>query len=463
VRNEYYSHFLGIKRSTHQPDAPQVSALLLDNFIPNRVQGTYVKRGGSTVWSHTGDILGLFGYTDAAASYRSPYTQWVLRHRRVGGTSFIEKLDWTTSTWMALTQGGGLAFSSAGITQAAQFGTWLFLAGGRPAKLTGPSATITRLGGPGPTTVPTWTLSAGALSGETIGYYTFYDSSSGWESSPSPFTALTTLASQKITWSALETTAFRDGVDKKRLYRSQLGASGSAPYYRITEVSLATTSYVDTSADTALGTFGPDIGDNDPPPEDSFIVAQYANSIWFARDNELWYSKTYDGSMAKLEYYSFDRVFRFPQRITGIAYSPMFGRLLVFQPVGYGIFYISGRSESTFEQDVFKGPPDGTNYATSVAVHENMVSYWGTNGPSIITPAGVVTDFAEDVKEDVRRLSTREYGGEVNVFSVWHPILEQFLFFCSATDTGTGTWEDYQLGTLVEWEDVTSGATVDWT
>jgi hypothetical protein len=304
MRAEYYSQFVGIKRATHQPDAPQVSALVLDNFIPNRYAGTYVKRGGSTVWSQSGDILGIFGYTDASNSYRTPYTQWVLRHRRLGGASFIEKLDWASSTWMALTQGGNLSFSALGIMDAAQFGSWLILTGGRPAKLTGPSATVTRLGGPAPTTAPTWTLAAGALSGETIGYYTFYDSTSGWESSPSPFTALTTLASQKITWSALETTAFRDGVDKKRLYRSQLGASGAAPYYRVTEVSLATTSYVDTATDLDLGTFGPDIGDNDPPPEDSFIVEQYANCIWIAKDNELWYSKTYDGSMSKLEYYS---------------------------------------------------------------------------------------------------------------------------------------------------------------
>lgn len=462
MKTEYYSNFLGVKRSMHQPDAPQVSSLILDNFLPNRIEGGYVKRGGSTVWTHTGDILGIFGYTQDNSSFRIPYIQHVIRHRRSGATSFIEKLDWSTNTWTAITQGSNLAFSASGIAQAVQLSTLLAIAAGRPAKLTDISGTITRLGGGAPTAAPTWGLSAGALTGSTMGFYTFYDSTTGWESSPSPFTSLTAVSSQQITWSALETVATRSGVDKKRLYRSQVAAFGAAPYYRVTEVTLATTSYVDNNTDDLLGVAGPEIGDNDPAPEDSFVIAQYANCFWVARGNELWRSKTYDGNLYKLEQYSLDRVFRFPQRITGLAYSPTFGRLLVFQPVGYGIHFISGRSEDTFDQDVFKGPPEGTNFPTSVVAQENMVAYWGRNGPSILTPAGVVTDFSVDLKEDIRRISTKEYGGEVNIVTVWHPVLEQFLFLVAATDASTALWEDAELGIVVDWEVVDTGALAEW-
>lgn len=420
-----------------------------------------MKRAGSKVWAHTGDILGMGVYSVAQSSYRVPNTANVLRHRRNSGTSYIEKYDPSGDTWSALTLGANTSFGANGIAQFAQCGTLLAICGGRPAKLQSISGTVERLGGPAPTAAPTWGTSGTGLTGRTMGYYTFYDPTTGWESSPSPVTSLTTLSNQQLDWSALETSCAREGVTQKRLYRTQLAADGQEPYYRVATIALATTTYADTVADASLGAQGPSFNDHDPPPTDSYICIVYANRVWIASGNELWYSRPYDGNNYQLEYFSPDRVFRFPQRIMGLAYTPDFGRLLVFCPPGHGIHYIAGKSETTFEQDLFK-KSEGTNFPSSICEHEDLVGYWGQNGPTVLSPGGVVTDFSEDVKEEIRQSAAKDYNGDVFIFTLWHPVHECFFWFYSATDSATGLWEDLTIGAVREWEDSTTGAVVDW-
>lgn len=461
-RSEYYSGFLGIKRGQPSQDNPQVSFLLLENYIVNRIRGGIMKRPGSKTYATTGDVLGMGEYSKDQTSLLQPNISYIVRHRRNGGTSFFEYYNSGTDLFTSITLGANTSFGASGITSFAQCNTLMAICGGRPAKLTDPtSATIQRLGGPAPTTAPTWGSSLTGLTGTTSGYYTFYDSTTGWESSPSPITASLTISNKQIDWSALETTCAREGVDKKRLYRTQLAADGSGPYYRVAEIALATTTYSDTIADASLGAQGPDVGDHDPPPSTSYMCLEYENRIWVASGNELWYSKAFDGNNYQLEYFSSARVFRFPSRIMALAYSADFGRMLVFCPPGRGIHYISGRTESSFEQGLFK-KAEGTHYPQSVCIHEESCAYWGTNGPSIINPSGAVKTFGDDIKESYRTLATKEYNSSIYVFALWHPVYEQFLWFISATDTASASWENFNLHTDVQWENVADGSVVEW-
>lgn len=461
ARNEYYHKFLGLRRKESTTLAPSVSFALLENFIPNRFYGGLTARPGSSKWSTTGKVMGIVGYSESNASYQVPNITHPIRHRITGGTSFIERLDWATDTWTAITQGANCAFAGNGILAAAQFSGVLGLCGGKPAKLTDPTAgTLSRLGGSAPAAAPGWVLSAGALTGMTMGYYTYYDSTSGWESSPSPVTSLTTLSSQRITWS-LSTTADREGVTHKRLYRTQLSANGEGAFFRVAEVTLATASYIDTIADTSLGAVSEiDFFDHDPPPTTSYLIIAYQKRFWIAVDNQLWFSKAHDGEDVNLEYFSPDRVIYFPHRITGLAYTPDFGRLLVFQPAEMGIHYVSGRSEETFETDIFKGS-EGTSFISSVASHGDMVAYWGSNGPAMITPTGEVSPIGLHIENDLREALTAEYNGDVFIFTIFHPMYG-FLFFLSAETSDLALWENVDLGTVAEWADSSTGETIDW-
>lgn len=462
MRIAYYSDFLGLSRTKNIVDAPQVTFQKLDNLIPNRVKGALVPRPGSTTWSTTGTVYGIGTFSKESASYLVPNVEYVLRHRRNGGTSTIDKLDWGTSTWSAITLGASTSFGISGITTFAQIDQIQCICGGRPAYLTDPtSGSINRLGGPAPLTAPTWGTSAGSLTGQTYGCYTFYDSTTGWESSPSPLTSLTAVSSNQIDWSALETTCDKEGVNKKRLYRTQVASEGEGLMYRVAEINLATTTYSDNVDDSLLTSASPTLGDHDAPPTSAYLCIAYANRFWIADGNELYYSLPYDGSVSSLQYFSQERVFRFPGRITGLAYTPDFGRLLVFLPVGKGVHYIGGRSEETFEQDIFKAT-EGTNFPSSIATHEEMVSYWGANGPTIITPGGVVTDFAEDLKEQFRDLATKEYNSEVFIWSVWHPVLECFIWGFSATDSATSQWADAVTDSEALWQDPSTLTDVEW-
>ena len=461
-KSEYYGGFLGIKRAAATHDQPQVSFEILSNFLVNKLKGSLVKRAGSESVSTTGATYGMGEYSKSQSSLLAPNVSYVVRHRRNAGTSSLEYFDASTSTWESITLGAQASLAVQGMASFAQCNTMMAICAGQPGKLIDPtSGTFERLGGPPPTTAPTWASSGTGLTGTTSGYYTFYDSTTGWESSPSPITSNLTISNKQIDWSDLETSCAREGVDKKRLYRTQLAAEGSGLYYRVAEIDLATTTYADTVTDASLGTDGPEVGDHDPPPTDSYLVIEYQNRFWIAADTGLWYSKPFDGNNKNLEYFSTSRVEYFPSKITGLAYSPDFGKLLVFCSPGQGIHYIAGRTESNFERDLFK-KEEGTHFPSSISVHEDSVAYWGTNGPSIVIPSGTVKTFGDDLKESLRTISTKNYDSDIWVFSLWHPVMEQFLWFVSATDSSTAAWENYLLGNDVQWEDVDTGSVVEW-
>lgn len=464
MKSEHYSKFSGIDQTTNRSDAPQNSYLKLNNIVLSDKKGELTRRGGSQGWSATGSILGLFGYSETSGTAIPPNTTKILRHRRDGSTSYIENLNYSTSAWDARTLGAQTAFGIDGIAQAAQYNNILVICAGRPAYFSSASSDINRLGGPAPTAAPTWGSSGTGLSGSTRGFYTFRNSTTSWESSPSPVTDLLIISNKQIDWSAMETTCAKEGVDKKRLYRTELTVDGAGTFKLVAEINLATTTYSDTVADDDLGVEGPATGDHDPPPTTSYICITYANKIVVASGNELWFSKTYDpethGINGGLEYFSLDRVRRFPAKITGLAFTPDFGKLLVFLPVGIGIHYVSGRSDDTFQQDVFKDK-EGTNFPPSISWHDEQIAYLGGHGPSIIDTSGRVINLAAGL--DLKDYIQTEYNSTVYVSSahVDYPT-SRFIFAFCGTSTNGAEWEDSVTGVTVEWEDTVTGALVTW-
>ncbi len=89
------------------------------------------------------------------------------------------------------------------------------------------------------------------------------------------------------------------------------------------------------------------------------------------------------------------------------------------------------------------------------------MGYWGVNGPSVITPSGIATNFSKDVEEMLHEYTNKDYGSEVFIWSEWHPHYG-FFFGLGATDAGTYQWEDDVTGMSAEWEDGVTGASVEW-
>lgn len=462
MSSEHYSKFTGIVRGGNPADNPQVSFATLDNYLPTDKRDAITKRGGSKTWSATGSILGLGEYSKQGTSFIAPNVAHAIRHRRDGSTSYIENYDWTADTWGALTQGANASFSAAGIMCFAQHFNVLALCGGRPAMLTDISGTVNRLGGPAPTAAATIGTSGTGITSavDQYAFYTFYDSTTGWESSPSPITTIAPFSNKTLDWSALETTVAKEGVDKKRLYRTQL-SSGEEPYYMVVEIALTTTTYADTIADASLGAQGPDFGDHDPPPVLSFGVWAFAERFFISDGNDsVYYSLPYEGSAANLQYFSEDRRLRFPHKVVGAAYTASFEKLLFFMPAGKGIHYLAGNSESTFEKGQHRSD-GGTNFPTSISVHGEYLAFYDTE-PRVLTPGGYIDGYADNIRDLILEIADREYNSTAYVWSMWNDNQRVFLWGIAATDTGTAQWEDTSTGLAIEWEDITSGAVVEW-
>ena len=119
---------------------------------------------------------------------------------------------------------------------------------------------------PAPSVKPTVAVgAAGNLDGAAYKWvYTFYDSVSGWEGTPSPISSSLALSSEKGELSALETapleiTTTGEEVDKRRIYRT-IGA-GTGSFLLVEEISLVGTTYTDNTADGSLGATAPAAGE----------------------------------------------------------------------------------------------------------------------------------------------------------------------------------------------------------
>lgn len=462
VRSKLYSQFSGINAAVDQLDANPLTFLQIDNISTNIKVGQGVKRGGTSHWATTGDVWGLGAYAKETASTKLPIYDVLIRHRRDGSTSYIETLDWSANTWGALTQGAVLT-GDLGIGDVASFAQpsdLLCICAGMPAKLVSDTGNVNRLGGAAPTVAITLASSGTGLTG-TFGYvYTWYDSSTGWESSPSSAAEIT-VADDQVDLSAIPingATVSREGIDKKRIYRTI--KTGEPPYKFLAEIAIATATYTDTTVDDDLGEIAPETGDHDPPPNPSYLVASHEGRLWIASGKQLWYSYPYDGSNYNLEYFSSDRVLNFPARITGLAVTRNSG-LQVFCPVGFNIYEVEGRSEADFSQRT-SWPALGTQYHSSVCVHDDYIAFWGPLGPTVISPDGEVREFGIAIENLLRDALHDEYNTSAFAWTVWSSDKKQFIFGFSATSSTGAGWVETDTGIVVPWIVTDTGAGVDW-
>ncbi len=457
-----YSKFTGLDRSTDAIDANQLSFLKCENFIVNRVKHALYSRGGSTGWATVGDIWGISGYAEDTGLARVPVRETIIRHRRTAAITYLEKLDWVTSTWIAFPLGASTNFDVGDTSHFAQIGELFVIAAGRPTKLRDVvTGSVTRFGGPPPAAAPTLSNSGTGITGTYRYVYTFVDQSSGWESSPSPTTALYTVSNKTITLTGLETSCAREGVTLKRIYRTI--ETGEDPFLFVAEIPLATVSYADTLDSLSLGANAPLALNHNPPPSTSYLIESHEGRFWVVDANDptkLHFSEAFSGSYAELEYFSPDRVFVFPKRITGVASRPG-GGLLVFQPPGFGIHEISGRTESEFAVQVFV-PKEGTNFKNSIATDGEVIAFWAEDGPAFITNSGVTREISFPQRELLRDVLVREYNGSIFVWTQYSNAHKQFIFHLSVSDSEASGWIDPGARFVVRWVNDTTGELVNW-
>lgn len=130
---------------------------------------------------------------------------------------------------------------------------------------------------------------AGSLTGTYLGKVT-YVNDDGAESNPSSASGSLSITSKQISWTI---PTGPTGTAKRRLYRTK---AGGAAYYYVTEIAdNTTTTYTDTTADSALGDAShPAMSDTNHVPPDSKIVFEFQNYIFYvptADESQLWYSK----------------------------------------------------------------------------------------------------------------------------------------------------------------------------
>lgn len=459
MKNRLYRGFSGIDRTEGPIVGPQISLLRSKNFIMPDERGVLRKRGGTTKATLLGDCWGIGGYQADPTSVGIPGVVYFIAYHNNGGTAYVSK-SIAGASWSALSLGAYTSFGTAPMSFA-QIANLFAIFGGRPAKITDiSSGGVSRLGGGGPTAAPTVAAStgAGSLTGEYSWKYTFYDSTSGWESSPSPANTTLSLSAKNGEISGMSTTVDREGIDKKRIYRTQL--TGEAPWYHVADVTLATTTYTDSTSDASLGAVAPTEGDHDAPPSSTYIGESHEKRFWIADGTSLYYSKIYDGSLYNLEYFSADRKLVFNQQITAVKSAPRLGGLLVFKAPGYGIDLVRGRSSEDFEIVEYY-PSRGTYHQQSVVVQDDMLFFFDKTRPILLKNGQISPTFSDKVYPIISELCKDIPSDVPYVWALWDNLREQFLLGISSISASSVQWQDAtSWGVGVSWKD--SFTTVTW-
>lgn len=137
------------------------------------------------------------------------------------------------------------------------------------------------------------TLADSGVAGSPNGTYearvTFYNSATGAESSAGPTSGTVTVASKKIDFSSIPTSADSQVTSRKLYLRN---TSTQANFYLATTINdNTTTTYQYNAADSTLITLGPDTAENNPPPSGIKYLATHRSRLFAADDTTLYYSK----------------------------------------------------------------------------------------------------------------------------------------------------------------------------
>lgn len=127
-------------------------------------------------------------------------------------------------------------------------------------------ATATRnFGIDAPTAAATTALgSSGALTGDYYYYYSWLNNNTGVWSSPSPISSVVTATADRIDISNIPSSNADSQVTHWRLWRNTAGQTTA--FYKVTDVTIGTTSYTDNITDAVITANVVMDDDNDPPP-----------------------------------------------------------------------------------------------------------------------------------------------------------------------------------------------------
>jgi hypothetical protein len=349
----------------------------------------------------------------------------------------------------------------SGIVETPQVSDVMGVFAGTPAMIDDiDTGELSRLGGPSPSAAPTVSLfGVGALTGDFYCCYTYYNPTSGWESSPSPISTVLTAAAQKITWDLnLIPAPAKEGVTKLRLYRTE--SSGEQVFYLVQEYTIGDADPLEDV--TLLGAQAPDIGEHDPPPTGAYLGESYANRFWTTDGGtSVRFSKAFDGDPLNLQYFPDTNEISFNQKVTALKASERLGGLLVFKPPGFGIDLIRGTSEDDFEV-VSLYPELGTNYSSSVTIRAEDLLFWGEGRPILLRNGNVVPYYSKTLDDQLKDLGLEEYNAGSYVWSFYHPQYQQVFWGVSALSDSGSAWEELGSGLFASWEVKSSGLPASW-
>jgi hypothetical protein len=430
--------------------------LRLINATSNYRDGGVYVRSGSMTETISGTLnrpLGIATYKADSASLLMPVNVKYLVN--FAGANWRKK---ESGSYSSVTANANTSFSSTKQTIFAQLSTLLAIAGGKPARWDDGASEIEMMGYPAPSTAITFTSGAGGLSPQ-YGYtwiFTYYNSSTGKESDWSPVSASTGAATSQQFTLTLPTSSPGSSADKKRIYRT---TDGGSTYYFVTDINIATASYVDNNADTALGVEAPFDGDNGLPPDESYcVVAFNGRLLWVDADDPytVFVSKPYIGSINDLEYYPSTNRLRFDHEVVGMTITT--AGLLVFGV--RNISLLTGSDFNTYQIQPFKDG-EGTLFPSTLRTSGETTVWLGEEGWKAMR-AGRITVISDDIKTTMDSLLAKEYDNYVYASVVWNPGLAQFLCSFSASSTSGTPWIMSSGGLIEEWQLSSSGVTEAW-
>lgn len=332
------------------------------------------KRKGATVLNAT-PVTGSSAVIGQHEFKRLSGGMFTSSHLVISDNGRIDKVD-TAGTLTAI---NATAFTSSTtqehLPSFADANNLCFMVNGIEAKKYD-GTTLTTFGIVEPSTGPTLTGGvAGLHNGTYEAWVTFYNTSTGHESSAGAKSSQVTVANLKIDWTNIPVSSDSQ-VDARRLYIRNVGTQ--ANFYFVAQLAgnVATT-YTSNIADSSLSVLGPDQDSNDPPPTGVKYLAWHKSRMFAADDTTVYFSPIEDPE-------SFDPDNTEPinpddsQKITGIISA--FNALIVFK--SHSMYAIVGDSPDTWEVQLID-PNFGCVAHRSIIFAGNALYWWGQQGPAV--------------------------------------------------------------------------------
>jgi hypothetical protein len=148
-------------------------------------------------------------------------------------------------------------------------------------------ASSLEMGIPAPTVAPGLAVVGGAAANVTRTYFeTFVSTAGTWDEEGPPGLPVTVTGRPDGSWNLTGLNAAPGGlyaIDRRRIYRTLTGSTGITNYQLVVELPIATTTYSDTIADSALGVICPSFTNGvsgsawSPPPSDMHSLVNLPN------------------------------------------------------------------------------------------------------------------------------------------------------------------------------------------